>query len=68
MFSEYCDVPFEVEAAEVVDSDGTSNFYPTLSNRTETVQRTKINKLIGKTLRKWIQPFSYLRFYFMFEL
>lgn len=53
MFSEYCDAPFEVEAAEVVSPDGTSHIYPTLSFRTETVQKEKINKLVGMILELW---------------
>jgi hypothetical protein len=48
MFSEYCDAPFEVEAAEVVTSSGETVHYPSLAYRTETVLKNKINKLVGK--------------------
>ena len=48
MFSEYCAAPFEVEAAEVVTPSGETIHYPSLSYRTETIQKNKVNKLVGK--------------------
>ena len=50
MFSEYCDAPFEVEAAEVVTSSGETVHYPSLAYRTESVLKNKINKLVGELI------------------
>ncbi|XP_056420882.1 phenylalanine--tRNA ligase beta subunit [Hyla sarda] len=47
MFSEYCNEPFTVEAAEVIYPDGKSYFYPELEYRTETLAADKINSKIG---------------------
>ena len=49
MFSEYCDAPFEVEAAEVVTPSGETILYPSLAYRTETINQSKVNKLVGKS-------------------
>ncbi len=48
MFSEYCAAPFEVEAAEVVTPSGETIHYPSLAYRTETIQKNKVNKLVGE--------------------
>ena len=50
MFSEYCATPFEVEAAEVVDPEGKTVVYPGLSYRTETISKSKVNKVVGKRI------------------
>ena len=47
MFSVYCAEPFSIEAAEVIQADGTSTSYPTLEYRTETITRKKVNNLVG---------------------
>ncbi|XP_005097581.1 phenylalanine--tRNA ligase beta subunit [Aplysia californica] len=47
MFSVYCEVPFEVEMAEVVQPDGTVCKYPELAYRTETVSAAQIRKQVG---------------------
>ncbi|XP_041126252.1 phenylalanine--tRNA ligase beta subunit-like [Polyodon spathula] len=47
MFSEYCDEPFTVEAAEVVYPDGKSCIYPELPYRKETMTSDFINKKVG---------------------
>jgi hypothetical protein len=48
MFSEYCDAPFEVDAAEVVTPSGEKILYPSLAYRTESINRNKVNKLVGE--------------------
>ncbi|XP_058890332.1 phenylalanine--tRNA ligase beta subunit-like [Acipenser ruthenus] len=47
MFSEYCDEPFTVEAAEVVYPDGKTCIYPELPYRKETITSDFINKKVG---------------------
>ncbi|XP_041120220.1 phenylalanine--tRNA ligase beta subunit-like isoform X3 [Polyodon spathula] len=47
MFSEYCDKPFTVEAAEVVYPDGKIFIYPELPYRKETLTSDFINKKVG---------------------
>ncbi|XP_053315679.1 phenylalanine--tRNA ligase beta subunit [Spea bombifrons] len=47
MFSEYCDEPFTVEAAEVIYPDGRTCIYPELSYRKESIHAEKINGNIG---------------------
>lgn len=47
MFSEYCEEPFQIEAVEVVQTDGTSCFYPELDTRTEIIDVETINKKVG---------------------
>ncbi|NXH22457.1 SYFB ligase, partial [Bucco capensis] len=47
MFSEYCEKPFSVEAAEVVYPHGKSHIYPELAYRKEKVRPELINKKIG---------------------
>ncbi|XP_010566717.1 PREDICTED: phenylalanine--tRNA ligase beta subunit [Haliaeetus leucocephalus] len=47
MFSEYCEKPFSVEAAEVVYPNGKTHIYPELAYRKEKVKPELINKKIG---------------------
>ncbi|KAM8804923.1 SYFB ligase, partial [Eudromia elegans] len=47
MFSEYCEEPFSVEAAEVIYPNGKTHIYPELAYRTEKVTPEYINKKIG---------------------
>ncbi|CAG5125031.1 unnamed protein product, partial [Candidula unifasciata] len=47
MFSVYCEQSFTVEAAEVVQPDGTVLVYPELSYRKETVSADLICRLVG---------------------
>lgn len=47
MFSEYCEEPYQIEAVEVVQVDGTSCIYPELTTRTETIDVETINKKVG---------------------
>lgn len=47
MFSEYCEKPFTVEAAEVIYPDGRTYILPDLPYRTELVNADIINKKIG---------------------
>ncbi|KAK1162476.1 phenylalanine--tRNA ligase beta subunit-like [Acipenser oxyrinchus oxyrinchus] len=47
MFSEYCDKPFTVEAAEVVYPYGKTCIYPELPYRKETITSDFINKKVG---------------------
>ncbi|NWR87610.1 SYFB ligase, partial [Furnarius figulus] len=47
MFSEYCEKPFTVEAAEVVYPNGKTHIYPELAYRKEKVKPELINKKIG---------------------
>ncbi|XP_028650240.1 phenylalanine--tRNA ligase beta subunit [Erpetoichthys calabaricus] len=47
MFSEYCEEPFTVEAAEVLYPDGKTYIYPELPYRKETLTGDLINKKIG---------------------
>ncbi|XP_075014270.1 phenylalanine--tRNA ligase beta subunit isoform X2 [Calonectris borealis] len=47
MFSEYCEKPFSVEAAEVVYPNGKTHIYPELTYRKEKVKPELINKKIG---------------------
>lgn len=47
MFSVYCEEPFQIEAVEVVQPDGTSCFYPELSTRIEELDVESINKKVG---------------------
>ncbi|KAJ7424106.1 Phenylalanine--tRNA ligase beta subunit [Willisornis vidua] len=47
MFSEYCEKPFTVEAAEVVYPNGKTHVYPELAYRKEKVKPELINKKIG---------------------
>lgn len=50
MFSQYCSEPFIIESAEVVTADGNSEVYPTLQSRTEVIEASKVNDLVGVTL------------------
>ncbi|NXG31515.1 SYFB ligase, partial [Dromaius novaehollandiae] len=47
MFSEYCEKPFSVEAAEVIYPNGKTHIYPELAYRKEKVKPEFINKKIG---------------------
>ncbi|XP_053565935.1 phenylalanine--tRNA ligase beta subunit [Bombina bombina] len=47
MFSEYCEEPFTVEAAEVIYPDGKCYTYPELAYRKETLLAEKMNSKIG---------------------
>ncbi|MBN3324601.1 SYFB ligase, partial [Atractosteus spatula] len=47
MFSEYCEQPFTVEAAEVVYPDGNTCIYPELAYRKETLTADYINNKVG---------------------
>ncbi|KAM4693652.1 phenylalanine--tRNA ligase beta subunit [Discoglossus pictus] len=47
MFSEYCNEPFSVEAAEVIYPDGKSCIYPELAYWKETLTAEKMNSKIG---------------------
>ncbi|KAM8953971.1 phenylalanine--tRNA ligase beta subunit [Pelodytes ibericus] len=47
MFSEYCDEPFTVEAAEVIYPDGKTSIYPELAYRKESLLAEKINSKVG---------------------
>nr|CAD7425871.1 unnamed protein product [Timema monikensis] len=47
MFSEYCSEKYEVEACQVVQSDGTVVTYPELEYRQELVDSTRTNQYIG---------------------
>ncbi|KAK3598111.1 hypothetical protein CHS0354_006069 [Potamilus streckersoni] len=47
MFSQYCAKPFEVEAAEVIQVDGTKVVYPELPYRKEVVDVEDINNKVG---------------------
>ncbi|KAG8445358.1 hypothetical protein GDO86_010225 [Hymenochirus boettgeri] len=47
MFSEYCAKPFSVEAAEVIQPDGTRCIYPELKYRKETMGAETMNCKIG---------------------
>ncbi|XP_040306284.1 phenylalanine--tRNA ligase beta subunit [Herpailurus yagouaroundi] len=47
MFSEYCENPFMVEAAEVVFPNGKSYIFPELAYRKEIVRADLINKKVG---------------------
>ncbi|KAL3862124.1 hypothetical protein ACJMK2_008114 [Sinanodonta woodiana] len=47
MFSQYCANPFEVEAVEVIQVDGTKEVYPELAYRTEVVDVMDVNDKIG---------------------
>ncbi|MBN3295699.1 phenylalanine--tRNA ligase beta subunit [Amia ocellicauda] len=47
MFSEYCEEPFTVEAAEVVYPDGKTCIYPELAYRKERLTGDFINKKVG---------------------
>ncbi|XP_006637645.1 phenylalanine--tRNA ligase beta subunit [Lepisosteus oculatus] len=47
MFSEYCEQPFTVEAAEVVYPDGNTCIYPELAYRKETLTGDYINNKVG---------------------
>ncbi|XP_065841069.1 phenylalanine--tRNA ligase beta subunit-like isoform X2 [Oscarella lobularis] len=47
MFSQYCAEPFEVEAVDVVQPDGTTVQYPLLPYRTEVISTELCNKKIG---------------------
>ncbi|KFQ34593.1 Phenylalanine--tRNA ligase beta subunit, partial [Merops nubicus] len=47
MFSEYCEKPFSVEAAEVVYPNGKTHIYPELAYRKEKVKPELINKKLG---------------------
>jgi len=51
MFGQYCQPqPFVVEAGEVVTPDGQVHHYPTLTYRKESVEKDKVNKLVGVDL------------------
>jgi hypothetical protein len=63
MFSEYCDAPFEVEAAEVVTSSGETVHYPSLAYRTESVLKNKINKLVGKFVNSTVVDTSVVAYF-----
>jgi len=47
MFSQYCSQPFSVEPVVTELPDGSSLVYPKLPYRTQTVNRDKINAMIG---------------------
>uniref|UniRef100_A0A8D0GAC2 Phenylalanine--tRNA ligase beta subunit n=1 Tax=Sphenodon punctatus TaxID=8508 RepID=A0A8D0GAC2_SPHPU len=47
MFSEYCENPLTVEAAEVVYPNGKTHIYPELAYRREKVKAELINKKVG---------------------
>lgn len=47
LFSEYCSKPFQIEAVEVHNADGSVVAYPELSTRKEKIQVDKVNKYIG---------------------
>jgi len=46
MFSQYCTTPFTIEPVETV-CKGTTNVYPTLKYRTETIKAEAVNGLAG---------------------
>eukprot|EP00195_Chlamydomonas_chlamydogama_P013016 CAMPEP_0202900502 /NCGR_PEP_ID=MMETSP1392-20130828/11868_1 /ASSEMBLY_ACC=CAM_ASM_000868 /TAXON_ID=225041 /ORGANISM="Chlamydomonas chlamydogama, Strain SAG 11-48b" /LENGTH=638 /DNA_ID=CAMNT_0049586901 /DNA_START=124 /DNA_END=2041 /DNA_ORIENTATION=+ len=50
MFSEYCEVPFEVEPVEVTDALGQKTVYPDLDARQMEVSVDAINSLLGLQL------------------
>ncbi|KAK3583415.1 hypothetical protein CHS0354_040384 [Potamilus streckersoni] len=47
MFSQYCAKPFEVEAVEVIQVDGTKVLYPELAYRKEVIDVMDVNDKIG---------------------
>lgn len=47
MFSQYCEEPFIIEQAEVIQPDGTKVVYPELAYRHESVNVEDINKKVG---------------------
>ena len=47
MFSVYCDEPFAIESVDVIQPNGTSVTYPTLEYRTEVIDKSKVNSLVG---------------------
>lgn len=47
MFSVYCEKPFTVEVAEVIQPDGSVRVYPELPYRTETVDVNTLSKQVG---------------------
>ena len=47
MYSEYCEVPFEIEPVEVVDASGVSVMYPDVSPRHFDVDMGYVNTCIG---------------------
>lgn len=47
LFSQHCSEPFQVEAVEVTNADGSVVIYPELGYRVENVFVDKINKYIG---------------------
>jgi len=50
MFGQYCSKPFVVEAGQVTTPDGQVHYYPTLGYRKESVEKDKVNKLVGVDL------------------
>ncbi|XP_052286915.1 phenylalanine--tRNA ligase beta subunit-like [Dreissena polymorpha] len=47
MFGQYCEQPFVIEQAEVIQPDGTTLVYPELPYRFETIDVSDVNKKIG---------------------
>lgn len=47
MFSQYCEEPFIIESAEVIQPDGKSIVYPELAYRHEVVSVDHVNKRVG---------------------
>ncbi|XP_060577710.1 phenylalanine--tRNA ligase beta subunit-like, partial [Ruditapes philippinarum] len=47
MFGQYCEEPFVIEQAEVIQPDGTTVVYPELAYRHEVVNVEEINKKVG---------------------
>jgi len=50
MFAQYCSQPFVIEAGQVTTPDGQVLEYPTLSYRKESIEKDKVNKLVGVDL------------------
>ncbi|XP_023219503.1 phenylalanine--tRNA ligase beta subunit-like [Centruroides sculpturatus] len=52
MFSQYCDEPFTIEEALVVNSDGTETCYPELHYRQDSVTMDAVNRFVGINLNE----------------
>ena len=50
MFSQYCSEPFIIESAEVTTAAGKKEIYPTLNSRSQIVEKSKVNALVGVDL------------------
>lgn len=50
MFSEYCQVPFEVEPVRIISPDGTSRLSPDMTPRATTASVSYINAALGLSL------------------